>query len=227
MKYQINTYNRNTTDQELLEDLKIVALKIGDNKITKSSYNENGKYSSGTFERRFGSWNKALKKADLQVHLQQNISDLDLFVNIEQVWLQLGRQPLYSELKRPLSKYSKGPYEKRFGTWLKALEAFVDFIDTEDEQNIENEECITTDIIQNTVMEYKHKTQRQPNGRLKLQVLIRDGNKCRLCGVTITGENIHFDHIKPWSKGGETTLENLQVLCEEHNLAKGNLDYEP
>ena len=56
---------------------------------------------------------------------------------------------------------------------------------------------------------------------------MRDGNKCRLCGITVTGENIHFDHIKPWSKGGETVLENLQVLCNVHNLAKGNLDCEP
>lgn len=56
---------------------------------------------------------------------------------------------------------------------------------------------------------------------------MRDGNSCRLCGITLTGDNIHFYHIKPWSKGGETTLENLQILCDKHNLAKGNLDYEP
>ncbi len=60
---------------------------------------------------------------------------------------------------------------------------------------------------------------------MKVQVLMRDGNKCRLCGIILTGKNIHFDHIKPWSKGGETVLENLQILCEHHNLAKGNLEY--
>ncbi len=42
--------------------------------------------------------------------------------------------------------------------------------------------------------------------------------------LTVTGENIHFD-ILAWSKGGETLLENLQVLCAEHNLAKGNVEY--
>ena len=35
--------------------------------------------------------------------------------------------------------------------------------------------------------------------------------------------NIHFDHVIPWSKGGETTLENLQVLCLACNEAKGNM----
>ena len=35
---------------------------------------------------------------------------------------------------------------------------------------------------------------------------------------------IKADHIKPWSKGGETTLENLQVLCSVCNEALGDVD---
>jgi 5-methylcytosine-specific restriction endonuclease McrA len=30
------------------------------------------------------------------------------------------------------------------------------------------------------------------------------------------------DHITPWSKGGKTTLENCQMLCQEHNRTKSN-----
>ena len=71
-----------------------------------------------------------------------------------------------------------------------------------------------------------HRTPREPSARLKVQVLMRDGNKCRLCGVECNDglHNIHFDHIIPWSKGGETTLDNLQILCSDCNLAKGNID---
>ena len=29
------------------------------------------------------------------------------------------------------------------------------------------------------------------------------------------------DHILPWIKGGETTEENAQVLCQRHNGSKG------
>jgi 5-methylcytosine-specific restriction endonuclease McrA len=39
----------------------------------------------------------------------------------------------------------------------------------------------------------------------------------------VTGDDIHFDHITPWAKGGETVLENIQVLCAKHNLAKGDV----
>jgi 5-methylcytosine-specific restriction endonuclease McrA len=72
----------------------------------------------------------------------------------------------------------------------------------------------------------KHFTKREPSDRLKVQVLMRDGNKCRLCGVVCNDglHKIHFDHIIPWSKGGETVLENLQVLCSDCNLSKGNLE---
>ncbi|RKY53653.1 MAG: HNH endonuclease, partial [Candidatus Neomarinimicrobiota bacterium] len=30
------------------------------------------------------------------------------------------------------------------------------------------------------------------------------------------------DHIIPWSKGGETTVENGQALCQRCNGSKGN-----
>ena len=71
---------------------------------------------------------------------------------------------------------------------------------------------------------YKHKTKRDINNRLRVQVLIRDGNKCKICGKTVTGDDIHIDHITPWSKGGETVLDNLQVLCSLCNGGKGNLE---
>ena len=30
------------------------------------------------------------------------------------------------------------------------------------------------------------------------------------------------DHIIPWSKGGKTEYDNLQMLCKPHNESKGN-----
>lgn len=30
------------------------------------------------------------------------------------------------------------------------------------------------------------------------------------------------DHVAAWSKGGETTIDNCQMLCKTHNRAKGN-----
>lgn len=214
------------TDEELLADLKRVAKEVAPKKVTQEIYNSIGKVHSSTINTRFG-WNSALQKAGLEISLNLNISEDELFENMEQVWLTLGKQPGKREMIQLLSKYSVQPYLNKYGTWLKALQAFVEFMNSDLEQNEEKElfpaENNIDSVKQNV---FKHKTKRDPNLRLKVHVLMRDGNKCRLCGITVTGGNIHFDHIKPWSKGGETVLENLQILCAEHNFGKGNLEYD-
>ena len=53
---------------------------------------------------------------------------------------------------------------------------------------------------------------------VKLEVWKRDGGKCVTCGAT---DELHFDHILPYSKGGTSLkAENIQLLCTRHNLEK-------
>ncbi|MBB6262140.1 phage FluMu protein gp41 [Paenochrobactrum gallinarii] len=54
--------------------------------------------------------------------------------------------------------------------------------------------------------------------KVKAAVSIRDGDKCRYCG-SMNGP-FHFDHVFPWSKGGEHTVSNLVVACQTCNLKK-------
>ncbi|MFB5281804.1 HNH endonuclease [Peribacillus sp. Hz7] len=57
---------------------------------------------------------------------------------------------------------------------------------------------------------------------LRFKVLERD-RCCKLCGRTPKdGVKLHVDHITPYSMGGATILENLQVLCGECNIGKSN-----
>ncbi|MBI4187661.1 MAG: HNH endonuclease [Chloroflexi bacterium] len=53
---------------------------------------------------------------------------------------------------------------------------------------------------------------------VKLTVWKRDKGRCVICGST---DNLHFDHIIPYSKGGSSLVaENIQLLCVRHNLEK-------
>lgn len=54
---------------------------------------------------------------------------------------------------------------------------------------------------------------------VKLEVWKRDGGKCVICGAA---DELHFDHIIPFSKGGTSlSADNIQLLCARHNISKG------
>lgn len=53
---------------------------------------------------------------------------------------------------------------------------------------------------------------------VKIEVWLRDKGRCVTCGST---NNLHFDHVIPYSKGGSSLVaENIQIMCARHNLAK-------
>jgi hypothetical protein len=52
---------------------------------------------------------------------------------------------------------------------------------------------------------------------IKKEVWQRDEGKCVVCG---SNEKLEFDHIIPVTKGGSSTVRNLQLLCEKHNREK-------
>lgn len=61
--------------------------------------------------------------------------------------------------------------------------------------------------------------------KMRYQVLKRDNFKCCMCGASPAKDptiELHIDHIIPWSKGGENTLDNLQTLCSRCNIGKSD-----
>lgn len=53
---------------------------------------------------------------------------------------------------------------------------------------------------------------------IKQQVWKRDKGRCVRCGAK---ENLHFDHVIPYSQGGSSKdAKNIQILCSKHNLQK-------
>ncbi len=242
-------------DEELIEDLKRVSFELKTDSVSRNEYDKRGKFHSGTLEDRFGSWMRAKEIAGLKRREHPSISDEDYFKNLEEVWIKLGRQPHFSDMKIPFSKYSGGAYYVNFGGWRKALERFVEYINKDEISNdaieppltaISNSsqkeisEPLAIPVKVNTIIEkpsisnipkspqkpiIEHKTKRGVSDRLRYRVMKRDEFKCQTCGRTWSQGNIlEIDHIIPWSKGGETTFDNLRTLCSSCNRGKGNLE---
>lgn len=55
--------------------------------------------------------------------------------------------------------------------------------------------------------------------KIRQKVWLRDQGICQYCGCQ--NGPFHFDHVKPWSRGGKHTVKNLVVACVTCNLAKG------
>lgn len=45
---------------------------------------------------------------------------------------------------------------------------------------------------------------------------------CPICGKHFKFEDMEADHITPWSQGGKTVKENLQMLCKDCNRRKSD-----
>lgn len=57
---------------------------------------------------------------------------------------------------------------------------------------------------------------------MKREAYERQGGKCAKCGKFFPIEEMEADHITPWSQGGHTTVDNLQMLCRDCNRRKSD-----
>lgn len=75
--------------------------------------------------------------------------------------------------------------------------------------------------------EHRRKIERSKiSASKRVEILQRDKGRCRLCGRSVKeGAVLHVDHITPISKGGKSTDDNLQTLCQDCNLGKGDKIY--
>jgi hypothetical protein len=76
--------------------------------------------------------------------------------------------------------------------------------------------------IRNSAAERRRVERSKMTASVRVDVLRRDGYRCRFCGAGSGVAELHVDHIVPVSKGGLTELDNLQTLCADCNQGKSN-----
>ncbi len=219
MKFELDKFNRDVTEEELIRDLveANAKAKVNERSLTFRSYKEFGKFSATTIASRFGSWNDGLQKAGLVPNEEKNISIEALFDNLKEVWIAKGSQPTLRDMSISPSRYKGSTYCVHFGGWRRALEEFVACVEQEKSEFANSDAEIRSS-------KFATKSNRNPSLALRFSVLARDSFRCVTCGrspATLAGLVLEVDHIYPWSKGGETLKENLQTLCFDCNRGKG------
>jgi hypothetical protein len=218
---------------KLLADVRRVATDLNKSVLTIPEYRRFGRFPGYRFHRFPGGWPATLKEVGLCVSAKyhEKSSDEQLFKNLEAVWRTLGKQPRGKfDMRPPLSKIGYTPYIRRFGSWRKALEAFVDYVnrgEAADELGAPPASAVqSSDNAVPSAAKPVGRTPRAPSWRLRFLVMRRDNFKCRLCGASPSvtpGVVLVLDHVEPWAKGGKTIFENLQTLCEPCNGGKSDL----
>lgn len=221
------------SDDEILSVLRELAGKLGRTKLTKSDVVQHLPFSDEILRKRWGTTRAAFEAAGLEAtSLGRRYTDEECFDNMLSVWTHLGRPPMHKEMSEPPSTVGGKAYIRRFGTWNKALAAFVERVnqdsDTEEEQNLE---AATVEAraaghvpLPLAVVRSPEETRDIRLG-LRFRVLHRDRFKCVLCGDHPARNAecvLHVDHVIPWSKGGKTSEDNLRTLCATCNVGRGN-----
>lgn len=87
----------------------------------------------------------------------------------------------------------------------------------------ENKALLNVRVFDDRVKKKKYKEQTD-------KAVAEGHSNCPYCAIGTNAnrtriwrlDEMDADHVTAWSRGGETTMENCEMLCKSHNRAKGN-----
>lgn len=222
--HRFDSSNKTVSRGEVVAELQRVSMLLGCQTYSREQFNAHARFTDDTVRKRFGSWHKAMKAAGLLANVHgRRYTDDDCFENLLSVWTHLGRAPTHDEMKRSPSVVGPKAYIRRFGTWTRALQAFI--------ARVNSDVAPLPDIPDNAQVPPPQRAaipeceRREIRLGLRYAVLKRDRFRCVVCGrspATHVGILLHIDHIVPVAKGGMTVFDNLRSLCQDCNLGKGS-----
>ncbi len=121
MNFVLNDYKPFLTDEEILSDIKQVALNLNVDYISINTYKKYGKFSQCAIQNHFGTWKHTLSLANLRTERTSKelklISDEEYFSDVRRVANLLNSETVkYNDYKK-YGKYSAEYIFKRFSSW--------------------------------------------------------------------------------------------------------------
>jgi len=213
--------------EKIIAELKKVAIFFKYHRFTRHEFDKVAKNCKGTTVlSAFGTWNNVLESIEMKLKKREVdrsfISEQQLFQEMDKIWNTLGHRPSKTEWESYSPKYSYTTYKSRFQGWTNAC---VKFIESKMRESIPDNPIISAPQRAEIKIKGKKGNFRNIPLKLRLKVLSRDNFRCVFCGrspATDFGVKLHIDHIIPFSKGGKSSLDNLQTLCQDCNIGKSD-----
>jgi len=209
-------------DEALLDELRRIADLNGDGTIRERDLRRHGSHAPQLYARRFGSWHEAARKIGLTpVWTWRHHNDQECIANLRLVWAALGRAPRAYEMSRPPSTVRAQVYQRRWGSWSKALHAFAA------EANADPADKLRHVLAARPVPPAPPVPREERHAvpvALRHAIQTRDRFRCVLCGASPATDprvSLQADHIVPFSQGGPTVADNLRTLCADCNVGRG------
>ena len=115
-------YNRD----ELIAEIRRIGEQIGTGELTLNEFSVYSGITGRPVRRIFGTWKAAIAEAGFgQSALGRRYTDEQCFENLLAHWTHFGKMPQHDEANLPPSTVGAKAYTRRWGTWRKALAAFV------------------------------------------------------------------------------------------------------
>lgn len=126
IKFELNEYKRELSDDEILNDIKNVAETLGVDYISISTYKKYGKYSQTAIQHHFGTWKNAVSKVGLRSERNPNelklISDEEYCQDLQKVANLINSDTVPYEAYKKYGRFSAEHICHRFGKWNTALQ---------------------------------------------------------------------------------------------------------
>lgn len=211
------------SDESLLRELRRVSAAVGRTSLTLGDIQNHARCSYEVLKQRFGGLRRALKAAGLETNdFHRNLTDDELLEELARIWdlvlTHEGRRPYKRDLGKFNAKFSEGPYYRRWGSWIRACEALLEW---------EPRKASETAGPPNAAARQRRSEQGQKRPiplRIRYAILLRDRFRCQICGRSPSsspGMEVDVDHITSEAEGGTLDPSNLRCLCKDCNLGKG------
>ena len=146
--------------------------------------------------------------------------------NCNELWLYFQRvmdwvQVLFPKYRREMKGLDWGIFYNEFGGGnYDAREFEARIVELMEDDDVTNNRGIYEYLLDG---DERHLNIRKFSPKMKRAAWERQKGLCARCGEQFMIEEMHADHITPWSKGGKTIAENCKMLCADCNRRKSNI----